>query len=388
MHILFIPSWYPRTDTDFTGSFFREQAEAFVQAGHRVGVLAVRGVPVYRRDEVRDRVRGIQVSDEHGIQTYRWDRVLPFPKLPGANEGVLRRAWEELYRGYVAEHGTPDVLHAHSMFPGGVIAHELSKHTGVPFVITEHRPSSIDRLRGPWNGSHGMSAARAAAARVAVAAGFVAPLNEAYGLEGNDGWQYLPGLLSPQFERIDPRTVPEQPFTFGHVSHLDPGKRVSLLIEAFHDAFQGDTGVRLRIAGDSPHRAGLEGLAETLGVADQVDFVGAVPRAEIVAEFSRSHVFVLPSEAEAFGTVLWEAMACGLPLVSTATWAGKNAITPENGLVVPIDDRGELAGALLRIRRDFAEYDPRVVRDICVAHCGANTFVGLYLDLYRKAIAS
>ena len=47
MHILFTPSWYPETAESFAGSFFREQAQAFVQDGHRVGVLALKTVPVY-----------------------------------------------------------------------------------------------------------------------------------------------------------------------------------------------------------------------------------------------------------------------------------------------------------------------------------------------------
>lgn len=385
MHIVMIPSWYPQDEADFNGSFFAEQAEALVAEGHRVGVLAVRGVPAYRAGAVARARRASRASVEQGVAVVRRDLVVPFPLVHAVNQRVWDRAWAGLLKSYIAEHGRPDVLHAHAMFPGGIAAHRLSRDFGIPFVVTEHRPSSIARLAEPGMRSLAVGAARAAGARIAVARGFVPRLDEAYGLSGTTGWEYLPGLLSPQFEHIAPRPVPEGPFLVGHVSHLDPGKRVSLLIGAFADAFPHG-GERLRIAGDSVHRAALEQVAADEGVADRVDFAGAVPRTGIAAEFARYHVFALPSEAEAFGTVLWEAMASGVPVVSTETWAGWNSVQDDNGLLVPIDDRGGLASALLRMRDGISAYDPARVREIALEHCGQQVFVSNYIAAYRKAI--
>lgn len=387
MHVLFVPSWYPADPSDFSGSFFIEQAQALVESGHTVGVISVKGIPVYSPAQLRGRVPGIRHSVELGINTYRLDRVLPFPKVPGGNERVMLQAWRTLLRTYISENGKPDVLHAHAMFPGGVVAHALSDEFAIPFIVTEHRPSSMDRLKEKWNGVHGRRAAAAASSLVAVARGFVPELNSAYGI-GQDKWEYVPGLLSPQFEDISTRRVPEGPFIFGHVSHLDPGKRVDMLIEAFADEFRQVENVRLRIAGGSVHKAALEALAVQRGIEDKVDFVGAVPRHGIVAEFSSAHVFVLPSVAEAFGTVLWEAMACGLPLVSTATWAGNNAVVAANGLLAGIDNRAELGQAMVRIKNDFDAYDPAAIRAICLDHCGREAFVSQYEAIYAKAISS
>ncbi|GAA5229529.1 glycosyltransferase [Arthrobacter cryoconiti] len=383
LHVLFVPAWYPGDANDFSGSFFIEQAAALVQTGHQVGVVSVKGIPVYARDQLRGRISGIRYSIEAGIATYRLDRVLPFPKVPGANQRILLRAWRTLLTRYIQEHGRPDVLHAHAMFPAGIVGHVLSSEFRIPFIVTEHRPSSMQRLAESWNGRHARSAALAASSLVAVARDFATELNDAYGIEK---WQYVPGLLSPQFQEIPTRVTPAGPFTFGHVSHLDPGKRVDMLIQAFADRFADDPGVRLRIAGGGPHKAELMELAVQRGIASQVDFVGAVPRAEIVDEFSESHVFVLPSVAEAFGTVLWEAMACGLPLVSTKTWAGRNAVSAQTGLLTDIDSRVDLGAAMARIRESFERYDPQAIRAHCVEHCGRDAFVGLYEGLYRNAM--
>lgn len=384
MHVLMIPSWYPEAAGDFNGSFFAEQAEALIHGGCQVGVLAVRGTPVYQPRLLLSRPRGVRETEENGVRVLRKDIAVPLPWLHGVNQKVWNRAWAQLADRYVAAYGRPDVLHAHSMFPGGLAAHALSQRLGAPFVVTEHRPSSLERLAEPGMRALATSAAGASGGLVAVARGFVPQLDRAYGLDESEGWTYLPGLLSPQFEHIAPRPVPSGPFTVGHVSHLDPGKRVALLIEAFASAFP-EGPERLRIAGGSVHRAELERIAATTNASDRIDFVGVVPRESIAAEFARYHCFALPSEAEAFGTVLWEAMASGLPLISTATWAGLNAITRENGMIVPIDDRAELADALVRMRDHFTEYAPGEVRRIALDHCGEAVFVSNYVDAYRRA---
>lgn len=385
MHILFIPSWYPETAESFAGTFFREQAEAFVQDGHRAGVLALKTVPVYQvRKHLASPHASMRGVDEDGVKVLRASRVSPVPKAHRFNNALAIRHLERMYRAYVDEQGKPDVLHAHSMFDGGIWAAALSRTAGLPFVLTEHRPSSIRRTRIPgWRGPS-MKAAAGATALVAVAKGFVPELNEAYGQAAADRWQYVPGLLSPQFEDVEIRRRTSKEFVFGHVSHLAPGKRVDLLLRAFARLVGTGARVRLRIVGGSAAVPMLQSLAAELGVADQVTFTGAVSRQNIVEEFQQMDAFVLPSVAEAFGTVLWEAMACGLPVISTRTWAGENAVEEGiTGYTAPIDSETELAEAMSRMISSRSSFDPERIRALCLAHCGHDEFIRQYLELYR-----
>ncbi|WP_308468126.1 glycosyltransferase [Rathayibacter soli] len=386
MHILLVPSWYPQTPQDFNGSFFREQAQAVASSGALIGVLAVRGIPIYSTQAVRARRREIDFEDDEGILTARADAVLPVPKAHSLNYAVHYRRLTHAFAAYVARNGTPDVLHAHALFPGGILTHRLAAEFGIPFIITEHRPSSMQRVTRGWFRRRGVTAARAADRRIAVAAEFAKQLTVAYG-SADKPWEYFPGLLSPQLEASAVRKAPHQPpFVFAHVSHLDPGKRVDLLIDAFADRFAGDERAALRIAGNSAERASLEVQAQRRGVSTQVDFIGAVPREAIAAEFAAAHAFVLPSEKEAFGTVIWEAMASGLPVISSRTWAGLNAVTDEVGLLFDVNDRERLGDALAAMRESFARYDGDRIRAICIDHCGRGAFNALYLEAYERAI--
>ena len=386
MHILFTPSWYPETAESFAGSFFREQAQAFVQDGHRVGVLALKTVPVYEPGKYfSSPYRSTQSADEDGVRVLRRTRLSPAPKLHRVNNSLAIRDLTRMFREYESLHGTPDVLHAHSMFDGGIWTAALSRATGIPFVLTEHRPSSIGRTRVKgWRGP-AMRAATEARALIAVAKGFVPELNAAYGDAASKRWQYVPGLLSPQFEDIEIRREGNERFVFGHVSHLAPGKRVDLLLRSFARMVREGLSADLRVVGGSESLPDLRRLAAQLGIDQHVTFTGPVARERIVDEFQKMDAFVLPSVAEAFGTVLWEAMACGLPVVSTRTWAGANAVQEGiTGVTVPIDDEAALAEAMESMISSRDLYDPATIREACLAHCGHDEFTRQYLELYRS----
>jgi colanic acid/amylovoran biosynthesis glycosyltransferase len=112
--------------------------------------------------------------------------------------------------------------------------------------------------------------------------------------------------------------------------------------------------VRYVIAGDGPLRRRLELLVDELGLANQVDFVGAVSQEEALPLFEAAHAFVLPSvvtdsgEEEGQPIVLAEAQASGLPVIATAIGGIPESIrNKESGFLVPPGDPEALASAIL-----------------------------------------
>ena len=109
----------------------------------------------------------------------------------------------------------------------------------------------------------------------------------------------------------------------------------------------------LWIAGDGPERQALEDLAESLGVAQRVRFLGwqdAVHPLLLAAD-----VFVCPSRHEPFGNVIIEAWAAGKPVVTTANQgASEYATDGSTALIAAVDDAGGLA---CRIADLLADHD-------------------------------
>jgi glycosyltransferase involved in cell wall biosynthesis len=126
-----------------------------------------------------------------------------------------------------------------------------------------------------------------------------------------------------------------------HVGALTPVKDQHMLLHAFALLRRSHPSATLRIVGDGPLRARLEGICNNLGTAAAVTFVGAREHTHLVAEYQRATAFVVTSRHEAQCMVALEAAACGTPVVGTAV-----GVLPELGPTVAVGDAAGLATAL------------------------------------------
>ncbi|HTJ29093.1 MAG TPA: glycosyltransferase family 4 protein [Acidobacteriaceae bacterium] len=114
------------------------------------------------------------------------------------------------------------------------------------------------------------------------------------------------------------------------------------------------------LIGDGPERAGLEGLAQRLGIAEVVRFAGAQAHGVTLGMVAEADLFVLASFAEGLPVALMEAMALGIPCISTQIAAiGELIHDGENGLLVPASNVAMLAAGLARLAED-GEYRRRL----------------------------
>lgn len=132
------------------------------------------------------------------------------------------------------------------------------------------------------------------------------------------------------------------------VCRLVPAKGLDTLFEACAELKRRGRPFMLHLIGDGPMRSELEAMAKDLDLYDDVIFYGYMLHPEQFMPFF--DVFVLPSRAEAFGSVFAEAALCSLALVGTNVGGIAEQIQDgENGLLVPPDDKAALANALERI---------------------------------------
>ena len=136
-----------------------------------------------------------------------------------------------------------------------------------------------------------------------------------------------------------------------------PTKGYDLLIAAV--ATIADLPGQLTIAGDRTRNlaaaARLDADISVHGLDDRVAVLGAVPPERIIELYLASDVFVLASRFEGYGMALAEAIAHGLPVVSTMAGAVPDTVPAGTGLLVPPDDVAALAQALRRLISDRAE---------------------------------
>lgn len=173
-----------------------------------------------------------------------------------------------------------------------------------------------------------------------------------------------------------------------HISNFRSVKRIPDLIRAFALVLE-KLPSKLLLVGEGPEMPRIRRLVDVLGVTDHVLFTGR--RDDLPELLSFSDVMVLPSEKEAFGLVLLEAFACGVPAIGS-TAGGIPEVIEEgvNGHIVPIGDPDAIAEKTLRILSDgvlhqkMKEQAMETVKgkfssDIIVAQ-----YEKLYYDLQKK----
>jgi glycosyltransferase involved in cell wall biosynthesis len=132
-----------------------------------------------------------------------------------------------------------------------------------------------------------------------------------------------------------------------------PAKGLDVLLEALRMLPAG-VEWKLVLVGEGGERRRLEFLARDYGLKQQVAFMGPATRQQLSLFYSTADVFVFPSNEEPFGAVIPEAMAHGVPIVSTNV-VGATAdfvIDGHNGFVVSPKDPHALAAALATILSD------------------------------------
>jgi glycosyltransferase involved in cell wall biosynthesis len=140
---------------------------------------------------------------------------------------------------------------------------------------------------------------------------------------------------SPDQQRPD-----KSEFVILWAGRLIPIKGLALSLEALAQ-LDGKLPVRLRVVGDGPLRADMEKLAHTLGIAERVEFVGAVPWSQMKRYYREADIFLFTSLRDSSGAVLAEALASRLPIV-TLNHQGAGAIVPtEAAIKVAVTDPDE-----------------------------------------------
>ena len=305
----------------------KDLAEAEVALGHKVTVLVTN--PGGQRG--RELLNGVQV-----IRAVRLATVASTP---------LSLALPVLLANL-----KPDITQVHFPYPVGEVSQWLLSWKR-PYLIAYHsdvvKQQRVLRLYNPL-----LRRVLAGAAGILV---------------GSENYVQSSPYLRPLSHKcsIVPYAVDFE--RFSQAKPLWPGDgRFTILFMGRHRYYKGgddliramgqlpaDLSVRLLIGGDGPLRADWEQLSHSLGLQEKIHFVGNLSDDDLPGFYASGDLFVLPanSRAEAFGKVLQEAMAAGLPCITTELGTGTSFVVQDDvtGFVVPPQQPAALAAAIQQL---------------------------------------
>lgn len=349
-------------------------AEASAKRGHEVTAL-VTSLDRVTRSETLNAVKL--------VKTARWLNISSAPLSP-AMFGRARTLGREA-----------DIVHLHFPYPLGEMAH-LFSNTSAKTVITYHsdivRQKFLLILYRPflWRILRRADRIIATSPRYIDTSPFISRFREKcsvvpLGIDVNR-FAHVDGV-KVQALRTKLQKNPDSLLLLG-LGRLRYYKGFDTMIRALQSLHS----MQFVLVGSGPMENEWRQLAQSLGVSDRVTFAGEVSDADLASYYQAADLFVLPANArtEAFGAVLAEAMAAGLPCVTTEVGSGTSWVVQDGvtGTVVPPRDPRALAEAIERILGDG---DTRSKMSHAAAQRARHKFdeqmmIERVLDIYRSLL--
>ena len=323
---------------------------------------------------------------------------IPAWSLPGELHYPFFRG---LYRRLESDH--PELMHVHTYGTNhAAVARQYHRRTGVPYILTAHYHPiwSIHggRLRHAIRGFYDH---RLAAPIVGEAARLIVQTHEEERLIRANGFPLPPvEVIPPGYSPAAPPA--DDPYAFRRafkidgpfvlfVGRLASNKGLPALVQAFADLHRHDPTATLVLVGaDGGEHAAVDRRVRELGLSDRVRVTGFLADESLLAAgFREARLFALPSQYEAFGLVLLEALAQGTPVIASRVGGIPEFIEDgKAGRLIPPEDAGALALAFRELwddeatRRRWGAYG----RDTVVPRYQWDRVVDRLEVVYRQAL--
>ena len=346
VRVLSLSTLFPNRHQPNLGLFVKRSLSAAMEAGAEVVVIAARGLPPWPLSDHPHYAALTDLPDHEvrsGLNVHR--TVFAHWPVVGAGGTARRMASAVLPLARRLQRERPfDLVDAQFFWPDGPVARRLAQDLRLPFSI-KARGADIHRWgRAPATAPQVIAAGRCADGLLAVSAAMRADM-VALGMPGERIVVHLTGLDRTRFRPID-RAAARAEFgvegpAIATVGALIERKGQALVI----DALALLPGTALLLAGDGPNRAMLEARAAERGVADRVQFLGAVANDRLPVLLNAVDAMVLPSRSEGLANAWVESLACGTPIViCDVGGAGTLMSDPAAGRIVERDARAIVDG--------------------------------------------
>ncbi len=188
-------------------------------------------------------------------------------------------------------------------------------------------------------------------------------------------------------DSIRHKIAPHGEIILSHLSNFRPVKRVEDVIEIAFRVLQ-KIPVKVMMIGDGPERSKAEARARELNISEHVHFLGKQDNVYLL--LSASDVFIMPSNLESFGLAALEAMACGVPCVSSNAGGLKELVKDGiSGYTAEVGDINRMSQLVLQIVQSpgFREKLSRSSREYAFANFHVDKIIPQYLDLYETVLS-
>ena len=382
-HIVFLARWYPHRYDPMFGLFVQRHAEAAALFNDITVIYCqqtsrdVSTTHIINKKDVDDASNNnskfeIVRTLENNVDTIRVyyekpkNKILSLIRFYRANMKALKLCKK------------PDMIHVHILTRLGVIAWIQKLLHKTPYIITEHWSRYL-----PGNGFGGFLrkmftkiVVRNAVTVTTVTENLAIAMKN-HGLK-NDNYVVLPNVVNLDMFHISDRD--NNPCKIIHISCFeDKSKNISGLLESLKMIEEKGIDFQCTLIGEGMDLELMKEKAQNLQLINKVSFTGLMEGQKLADELSSGDFLVLSSNYENMPVVILEALASGLPVVSTNVGGIKEMIDDTKGILVEPRNKEALAEAMIKMIETYKSYDANHLRNSVIEKYGYES-VGRFLS--------
>lgn len=385
INVLWLPSWYPTTQSVQNGDFIRRHALAASQHNN-LSLLYVQSVDdnkIYKSPEV------ILSSNENFTETiviYKKSGISIVNRLVSIFKYFLYSKRE--IRRIIGSHNFIDIVHVHVTFRAGLLALWIKKKYNIPFVVSEHW--GIFTPERNENFLKRNLIFKYLVRKVIKEASALTVVSDSLGKGIQEMVIQRPFIKIPNvvdvkaFNYKEPDNSLE--FVFTHVSGMKSIKNPEGIINAFKRLLQVNNNVKLVMIGSAPKE--ITNYAWSNGLKrEQIIFKGVLEYEIVAKEFQHSNAFILFSNSETQSCVTIEALCCGVPVIASKLPCIEELIDDQNGILIPPGDEDALFNAMKRMLNEAEHYDHKAIADKAQSLYNPSVIGQQFNAVYEKVLS-
>ena len=380
IRVLVYTSLFPSASNPTHGIFVSELCNSLIQY-HDLYVL----VPVDGLRNLYEKAQEPSENIKEGIKiTYK--KFYFFPKILKELDARLQFFFLKKKIKKIFQSFKPDIIHAHYAYPEGVAASFVSKKYSIPLVVTIHGSDINFLLNDCSRNRLIINMLKEAAAIVGVSQALCSKVKKA--TERRENIYHIPnGVNLKKFFSSRRKVHAAEKAKSRHkiigIGRLERIKAFDNLIKSL--IFLPDN-IDLIIAGEGTELNNLFGLAEKLQLKKRVSFAGSILHSELRSLINKASLLAVPSHMEGWPTVIYEAFACGIPVVAHSVGGIPEIIRNSNlGILCPSNEPKIFAQCIQKALQ--RHWNPNTL----IEEARKNSWDKIalqYSDLYREILSS
>ncbi len=348
MKVLVVPTWYPSGEDKLMGIYHKEFTNALNKNGIKADMLFI------DRKRLSNPIKYLfmksrEIIEEDNYKVYKFKMLNLRPISFNLQMKSYVKVFNKALDYYINKNGKPDIIHAMVSVPAGYAA--TKNKYNIPVIVTEHG-GAVGRLYkdepfkkyGQYVLNH---------ATISTVSNYLKDIVLKY----TDYCAVIPNQVNIEIFKNNVNRKINKEFKLITVCALREGKCLDLAFKAIKKLISDGMNIDYTIVGDGFLENKYKEACVDIGVLNNVHFVGRKNKEEIAEYLKKSHALLITSNLESFAIPGVEALASGIPVISTRCKGPEEYIDSKCGVLTKIGDVDDLAMGIKKVYENYDTYE-------------------------------